>query len=71
MENRLLLNTQEAAKLVGLSPRKVSQLVDEGRLPVVRIDRSVRFRESDLQNLIREHVCIRRSPLQGSPTHYA
>lgn len=71
MENRLLLNTQEAAKLLGMSRRTVYKLVDEGRLPVVRIDSSLRFEESAIQNLIRENVCIRRSPLQGSPTHYA
>jgi len=40
---RLLLDTREAAKVLGISPRQVARLAESGELPHVRIGRLVRF----------------------------
>ena len=53
-----LLRTAEAADLLGLKPQTLYQAASEGRpfLPIVRIGRSVRYRQSDLQRLIAAHA---------------
>lgn len=47
-----LLRSDEAAKLLAISPRKLWTLTDEGQIPVVRIDRSVRYDPGDLHDFI-------------------
>lgn len=47
-----LLRSDEAAKLLAISPRKLWALTDRGEIPVVRIDRSVRYDPGDLQDFI-------------------
>ncbi len=47
-----LLRSDEAAKLLAISPRTLWSLADEGEIPVVRIGRSVRYDPADLQDYI-------------------
>ena len=47
-----LLRSDEAARLLAISPRKLWTLTDEGQIPVVRIDRSVRYDPANLQDCI-------------------
>ena len=47
-----LLRSDEAAKLLAISLRKLWTLADQGEIPVVRIGRSVRYDPTDLQNYI-------------------
>lgn len=48
----LLLTSREAAQRLRISERSLWQLAKDGRLPVVRLGRSVRYSISDLQALI-------------------
>jgi len=40
-----------------MSPRSVRRLAQAGVLPRVKLGRSTRYRESDIQKIIREGVC--------------
>lgn len=45
----LLINGRTAARMLGVSERTLWSLTDEGKLPCVRIRRSVRYAVSDLE----------------------
>ena len=47
-----LLTTAEAAERLSLSERTVRREIDAGRLPAVRIGRTVRLRLEDIEKLI-------------------
>lgn len=47
-----LLTTSEAAQALALHPRTIRRLVAEGELAPVRFGRAVRFRPSDLTELV-------------------
>ena len=47
-----ILTRREAARFLSVSERQVWNLQNDGRLPHVRIGRSVRFRVSDLEAFI-------------------
>jgi hypothetical protein len=38
-----------------ISVRKVAEIAQSGRLPIVRVDGAVRFREEDVLRLLAEH----------------
>jgi excisionase family DNA binding protein len=48
-----LLTVKELAKLLGVAEGSIYHWISQGRLSVIRLSkRCVRFRESDLQNLL-------------------
>ncbi|BCX46411.1 excisionase family DNA-binding domain-containing protein [Haloferula helveola] len=47
-----LLTRREAARFLSVSERQVWNLQNDGRLPHVRIGRSVRFRVTDLEAFV-------------------
>ena len=47
-DNRILVDTIEAAELLSISPRQVYVLAAEGRLQKVKIGSSTRYRVGDL-----------------------
>jgi excisionase family DNA binding protein len=49
---RLLYRTPEAAAVLGISDRKLRELIAAGRLPCVHIDAAVRVRRSDLLKFV-------------------
>jgi excisionase family DNA binding protein len=51
----LLLTTRQAAKALSISERTLWQLAKDGKIPTVRIGRSVRFDPRDLQDWISAH----------------
>lgn len=53
-ERKLALTYREAAQALGLSERKVWELVDQGLLKAVRIGRCVRIRRVDLEAFLAE-----------------
>jgi excisionase family DNA binding protein len=53
-ERKLALTYREAAQALGVSERKVWELVDKGQLKAVRIGRSVRIRRTDLEAFLAE-----------------
>jgi len=50
-----LMTKTEVANRLHISVRKVEELAYSGRLPVVRIDTSVRFKEEDVLRLLMEN----------------
>lgn len=57
-ENSLrLLKISEVSKILGVSKRTVYNYVKEGKIPCVKLsNRALRFRETDLMNLISERT---------------
>lgn len=51
-----LLTPQEAAEVLSVSPRLVSDMARRGELPAVRVGRYVRFRPEDLAQWIEANV---------------
>ena len=49
-----LMSKLEVASRLSISPRKIEALASSGRLPVVRIDSCVRFREEDVLSLLKD-----------------
>jgi len=50
-----LLTKADVATRLAISERKVETLAASGRLPVVRVDSCVRFRETDVLRLLTEN----------------
>ena len=50
-----LLTKADVATRLAISERKLETLVASGRLPAVRIDSCIRFREADVLRLLTEH----------------
>lgn len=46
---RLALTIDECAKAIGMSPRYVAKLVQLGRIPYLKLGRSVRFLPGDIE----------------------
>ena len=57
-----LVNTRQAARYLGISPRSLWSLYNRGELPTVRLGRSVRFDVDDLD------IWIRHTKTQASKT---
>lgn len=47
-----LLTVIEVSKILALKPATIRKMLYQKRLPVVRLGRSVRFRESDITTII-------------------
>ena len=50
-----LLKSPEAADLLAIGKRKLWELTNSKRIPCIRIDRSVRYRRSDLIEWVEQH----------------
>ena len=48
----LLLNVREVAAALGVSVRTVHRMIDDGRLPAVRLGGSVKVRPADLRAFV-------------------
>tara|TARA_B100000315_G_scaffold149979_1_gene138681 strand:+ start:7286 stop:7513 length:228 start_codon:yes stop_codon:yes gene_type:complete len=46
------LNTAAAAEMLGITPRTLYKLVDQGKVPGYRMGRVIRFRQSDVLEAI-------------------
>lgn len=55
---RLSLRPAEAAEAIGISERKLAQLMAEGRIPVVRLDRTVILPVAALEQWLAEQVAL-------------
>lgn len=51
-----LICVQDASKILGISRSKLYQLIEDERIPFVRIDGRVLFREDLLETWIQEQV---------------
>src|SRR3990170_6194313 len=56
IESEALLTVQEVAERLRMHPITVRRLIKAGRLPALRLGRSVRVRESDVNDLIRKEA---------------
>ena len=50
-----LMSKADVASRLHISVRKVGELAQSGRLPVIRVDGSVRFKEEDVLHLLTEN----------------
>ena len=50
-----LMSKADVASRLHISIRKVDEMVRSGRLPVIRVDGSVRFKEQDVLGLLTEN----------------
>jgi len=50
-----LMSRTDVASRLHISVRKVAEIAQSGRLPVVRVDGAVRFREEDVLRLLTEN----------------
>ncbi len=48
-----LLRTEEVAKILSFSPRKVRQMFADGEIPSVKIAGEYRIEESELENYVK------------------
>ena len=62
MTEPILLNTQQAAKLLGMSERQVRELIYGGVIPVVRLDRRIRIPRAALERRIAEMTTYGQEP---------
>jgi excisionase family DNA binding protein len=67
---QLLLTARQAAQALSVSERTLWQLSKDGRIPIVRIGRSVRYQVKDLERFIetarnRQNMTLRRNALLG------
>jgi len=53
---KILLTYREAAQCTGLSVASLESLVSQGKLPVVKIGKSARFRMEDLRKFAEQHL---------------
>ena len=51
-----LLNSQEAAKLLGVHPKTLMQMARRGKIPAMRVGKFWRFRASALDSWVRSAV---------------
>ena len=51
---KLLLRPWEAAEIIGISRSKMYELLSEGQIPVVKIDKSIRISVEELKGWIEE-----------------
>jgi len=51
-----LLRTEEVAKILSFSPRKVRQMFADGEIPSVKIGGEYRIEESELENYIKSKM---------------
>ncbi len=64
MQNVLLVNRREAARMLGLSERTVFTLTENGTLPTIRFGiRGVRYSVRALENFIEQQLAA--SPLKN------
>jgi excisionase family DNA binding protein len=61
-----LLDKDAAAAFLGVAPRTLYKWAAQGRLPVVRLGRAVRFRVSALRMLVATHEEPATRPLAGA-----
>jgi excisionase family DNA binding protein len=54
---KLLLNKDEVAHLIGCSWRHVQNLTHSGILPYVKLGRLIRYRKQDIEQAIEGMVC--------------
>jgi len=57
MKKEKLLNARAVAELLSLHPLTVYLMARQGRLPVVKIGQTIRFKESEIQKIIQGKAC--------------
>jgi|LakMenEpi03Aug12_release.lakeMendotaPanAssembly.Ray.scaffolds.fasta_scaffold4416411_1 excisionase family DNA binding protein len=62
---RILVRKHEAGSVLGLSERKLDELVNRGEIPTIRIGRSVRFALSDLLAFVERQRHTGPAPRRG------
>ena len=62
-----ILNTAEGAQLLRMSPAKLRELANEGRVPAFRVGRRLRYRRSDLLSWVETQALANVTPPTKGP----
>jgi excisionase family DNA binding protein len=58
-----LLDVESVAKLFKVSPATIRHWIAEGKLPVIRVGRGLRFRLTDIEGVLeRSRTCVDQAP---------
>ena len=68
MTQRLLLNVNEVASLLGCGRTYVYGMIQRGELPVVKLGRLTRVPASELEEFIRKQVFLQEGDLESNGT---
>ena len=71
MTQRLLLNVNEVASLLGCGRTYVYGMIQRGELPVIKLGRLTRFPASELEEFIRKQVFLQEGDLGSSGSDLA
>ena len=59
LECEPLIDTEEAAKLLGIHPKTLQQMARGSRIPAIRVGKFWRFRKSQLDNWVQSGIsCV-------------
>ena len=71
MQEGKLLDVQSVAARLDVNPRTVLRMVERGELPAIKVAHRLRFRRSDLENYLRNHLSTSSPSQNGNSSKHA
>ncbi len=71
MQEDKLLDVQSVADRLDINPRTVLRMVERGELPAIKVAHRLRFRRSDLENYLQNHLSTSSPSLNGNSRKHA
>jgi len=71
MQEDKLLDVQAVADRLDVNPRTVLRMVERGELPAIKVAHRLRFRRSDLENYLRNHLSTSSPSQNGDSSKHA
>src|SRR5215471_15609264 len=71
MQEDKLLDVQAVADRLDVNPRTVLRMVERGELLAIKVAHRLRFRPSDLENYLRNHLYTSSPSLNGDSSKHA
>jgi excisionase family DNA binding protein len=71
MQEDKLLDVQSVAARLDVNPRTVLRMVERGELPAIKVAHRLRFRHSDLENYLRNHLSTSSPSQNGDSSKHA
>ena len=71
MQEDKLLDVQSVADRLDVNPRTVLRMVERGELPAIKVAHRLRFRRSDLENYLRNHLSTSSTSQNGDSSRHA
>jgi excisionase family DNA binding protein len=71
MQEDKLLDVQSVADRLDVNPRTIHRMVERGELPAIKVAHRLRFRRSDLENYLRNHLSTSSPSQNGDSSKHA